>query len=247
MAGLADQTPQADSGPQAAPRPGRDWRRWLKMAIIPAVLLALCAFWRWGPFSGLLDEQSLDRLAAAARGVPLAPLAALAGFLVGGLVMLPVVLLIGVTGMVFGPWLGAAYALAGALTSALAVYGLGFAAGHKTLSKFSGGRIGKVSQKMADHGITAIIVLRVLPVAPFTLINLAAGASRFPLWCFAVGTILGMIPVTLAITVFADRLRRIWRDPNWPDLAVAAGVLVALGLFTWLLKRRLKRRRQPHD
>ncbi|MBU4603932.1 MAG: VTT domain-containing protein, partial [Proteobacteria bacterium] len=157
----------------------------------------------------------------------------------------PVVLLIGVTGMVFGPWLGAAYALAGALTSALAVYGLGFAAGHKTLARFSGGKIGKVSQKMADHGLAAIIVLRVLPVAPFTLINLAAGASRFRLWCFAVGTILGMIPVTLAITVFADRLRRIWRDPNWPDLAVAAGVLVALGLFTWLLKRWLKHRHHP--
>ena len=242
---MADQTPRADSEPQALPQPGHGWRRWLKAAIIPAILLALCAFWRWGPLSGLMDEHSLDRLAVTVRGLPLAPLAALGGFLLGGLVMLPVVLLIGATGMIFGPWLGAAYALAGALLSALAVYGLGFAAGHSTLARFSGGKIGKLSQKMADHGLAAIIILRVLPVAPFTLINLAAGASRFRLVYFAVGTILGMIPVTLAITVFADRLRRVWRDPNLGDMAVAAGALVALGLFTWLLKRWLKSRRHP--
>ncbi|MCF8040683.1 MAG: VTT domain-containing protein [Desulfarculaceae bacterium] len=242
---MAHQTPQPDSEHPLLPQHVHGWRSWLKAAVIPALLLALCAFWRWGPLNGLLDEHSLDRLAATVQGMPLAPLAALGGFLVGGLVMLPVVLLIGATGMIFGPWLGAAYALAGALISALALYGLGFAAGHKTLAKFSGGKIGKVSQKMADHGVTTIIILRVLPVAPFTLINLAAGASRVRILSFAVGTLLGMIPVTLAITVFADRLRRIWQDPHWEDLAVAAGVLIALGLFTWLLKRWLKRRHHP--
>lgn len=221
------------------------WRRWLKAAIIPAVVLALCAFWRWGPFSGLLDEHSLERWAASVREVPLAPLAALGCFLVGCLVMLPVVLLIGATGMVFGPWLGAAYALAGALCGSMAAYGLGFMAGHSTLAKFSGGRVGKVSQKMADHGLASVILLRVLPVAPFTLINLAAGASRFRLMYFVVGTILGMIPVTLAITVFADRLHHIWREPHWENLAVAVGALLALGLVAWLLKRHLHREHHP--
>ncbi len=220
------------------------WRRCLKAAILPALILALCAFWRWGPFHGLLDEQSLHRWAALAQGLPLAPLAALACFFAGCLVMLPVVLLIGATGLIFGPWLGAAYALAGAVLSSLAAYGLGFWAGQNTLSKFAGGRVGAVGHKIADHGIATVILLRVLPVAPFTLINLAAGASRLCFRYFVAGTILGMIPVTLAITVFADRLRHIWQEPLWADLAVAVGALVGLALATWLLRRHLHHRQR---
>jgi phospholipase D1/2 len=227
--------------PPATPGP----RKWLKAAVLPAALLALCAFWRWGPLSGMLDEQSLERWAAALRELPLAPVAALAGFFVGGLVMLPVVLLIGAMGLIFGPWLGAVYALGGALSSALAAYGLGFAAGHSTLARFSGGKAGRLSREMADHGVATIVVLRLLPVAPFTLINLVAGASRFRIGCFAVGTLLGMIPVILAITVFADRLRRIWREPNVEHFVVAGGALLALLLATWLLGRLHKRGRQP--
>lgn len=243
---MADVSPRESSGPVGPAHHHWGWRRCLKAAIVPAVLLSLCAFWRWGPLSGMLDEHSLHRWAAQVQGLPLAPLLALVCFFAGCLVMLPVVLLIGATGMIFGPWLGAAYALTGALLSSVAAYGLGFLAGHDTLSKFTGGKIGKVSQKMADHGIATVILLRVLPVAPFTLINLAAGASRLRLMYFVVGTILGMIPVTLAITVFADRLRYIWHQPLWEDLALAVGALVLLALASWLLKRLLHRKHK-HD
>ncbi|BEQ14130.1 hypothetical protein FAK_11960 [Desulfoferula mesophila] len=195
--------------------------------------------------SGMLDEQSLERWAAAMRELPLAPLAALAVFFVGGLVMLPVVLLIGAMGMIFGPWLGAVYALGGALSSALAAYGLGLVAGHYTLDRFSGGKAGRLSSELADHGVATIVVLRLLPVAPFTLINLVAGASRFRLGCFAVGTLLGMIPVVLAITVFAHRLGHIWREPDLEHFAVAGGALLALGLAVWLCRRLHTRARHP--
>lgn len=235
---MAEQTPLAGGESLVHLGPGHGWRPWLKAAIVPAVLLCLCAFWRWGPLSGLLDEQCLDRWAATVREVPLAPLVAMAGFLLGGLVMLPVVLLIGATGMIYGPWLGAAYALSGALFSALVVYGLGFATGHSALARVTGSKIGQVSQKMSDHAVATIILLRVLPVAPFTIINLAAGASRFKISCFVLGTILGMIPVILAITVFADRLRRLWREPSGEHLVVAVGALLALALITWLLRRK---------
>lgn len=243
---MAEQSGATDSIHPPYPSASVVRRKWLEAAVLPAALLALCAFWRWGPFSGMLDEQSLERWAAALRELPLAPLAALAGFFVGGLVMLPVVLLIGAMGMIFGPWLGAAYALGGALSSALAAYGLGLAAGHSTLARFSGGKTGRLSREMTDHGVATIIVLRLLPVAPFTLINLAAGASRFRLRSFALGTFLGMIPVILAVTVFADRLRQIWREPSGEHFAAAGGVLLALGLTVWLLGRLHGRgRRSP--
>ncbi|MCB2192639.1 MAG: VTT domain-containing protein [Deltaproteobacteria bacterium] len=223
------------------------WRRWLKLALVVAAAFGLAAFWRWGPLGEVLTPQTIGEWLFSLQGTIFAPLAVWGGFVVGSLLMLPVVLLIGVSGLIFGPWWGAIYALSGAVLSAVTTYLLGSLAGRKTVRRWSGSGINKVSKKMAQHGLVTVLLLRVVPVAPFTLINLAAGASHLRFTQYFLGTLMGMIPGTLAITVFADRVHSIWRDPHWEDLAVAGGVLIALGLVTWLLKRTLNQKHQKNS
>jgi len=218
-------------------------RRWLKWAGLAALWLGLAALWHFTPLGGLLQESTLAAWAAKLRGTGLAPLAVVGVYLAGGLTMVPVALLTGACGLVFGPWWGAGYAMLGGMGSAMLLYLVGRLAGRSRVHQWSGGRLGRLGQRLADHSLTTMILARVLPVAPFTVVNLAAGATRVRLSPYVWGSFWGMLPNTLAITVFADRLHRIWREPHWEDLAVAAAALAALILVSWAGERLFVRQR----
>jgi uncharacterized membrane protein YdjX (TVP38/TMEM64 family) len=85
-------------------------------------------------------------------------------------------------------------------------------------------------------------VLRLLPVAPFTVVNLVAGASEIRARDYMLGSLFGMSPGIVLMTVFGDRLGAWLRDPDMPNLAVVTGVAVAALLLTWALRLWSKRR-----
>ena len=91
-------------------------------------------------------------------------------------------------------------------------------------------------------GVLAVVVLRLVPVAPFTLVNLVAGATHLRARDFLLGTALGMTPGILAVTVFSDRLAVALWHPSGTALALlaAAAALIAAGafvLYRWLARR----------
>jgi uncharacterized membrane protein YdjX (TVP38/TMEM64 family) len=152
---------------------------------------------------------------------------------------MPVLVLIAVTGIVFGPVLGAAYALAGAIASAAVTYGIGRRLGRDTVRRLAGARLNRISKQLARRGILAIAVVRMLPIAPFTIVNVVAGASHIGLRDFLLGSVIGMLPGILATVVFVDRIVEALRTPSpgtLISLAVVAAVLVGVAL---LVRRRL--------
>ena len=84
--------------------------------------------------------------------------------------------------------------------------------------------------------------MRNLPLAPFTIVNMVAGASHIKLKDFLLGTALGMLPGIVAITVFADRVLAAVKNPDWTNIAVAAGIALVLAVGGWLTQKRLQSR-----
>jgi len=85
-----------------------------------------------------------------------------------------------------------------------------------------------------------------VPVAPFTVINLVAGASHISLRDYLIGTALGMLPGVFMISFFVDRLLEAVRRPGAGTLAVlavAALVLVfgSLAFRAWARRRAARR------
>jgi phospholipase D1/2 len=215
------------------------WRIFL-LWLVAALLLA--AVWRWTDLSEMLSLQALGETVRGFRHSPLAPLAVVSGFVLGGLIMFPVTLMILATALAFEPLAGFSYGLAGAVASALLTYALGRWLGREKVRRLAGGRLQKLNRLLATQGLLAMIAIRYLPVAPFTVVNLVAGASQIRLLDFFLGTMLGMAPGILVINVFENSLSRVARDPQ-------AGHLVLLGLFTvvlltglWALRRWLAKR-----
>ena len=163
----------------------------------------------------------------------------------GGFLVFPVTLLIIVTLLAFGPLVGAPTALLGSLLSAIALFGVGRVLGRYRVQRLSGRRVTRLVRRIAERGLWAILVVRLLPVAPFSTVNLVAGATPITLRDYVLGTALGMTPGIVVMSMFIDRLEAAVRKPT--PLAVAVlGVLIA-GAWTgaWYLSRRFREGR--HD
>ena len=81
--------------------------------------------------------------------------------------------------------------------------------------------------------------LRLVPIAPFLVEGVVAGAARVKLSDFMIGTALGMLPGTLTSTVFGDQLQVWLEDPSRINYWLIALVLTLLGIATWLVRRWL--------
>jgi phospholipase D1/2 len=153
----------------------------------------------------------------------------------------PITVLIVATSVAFGPLLGFTYSLLGCLMSAMLTYGIGSFMGRDTVRRFAGARVGRLSHRIARHGMTAILIVRILPVAPFTVVNVMAGASEVRFRDFILATFLGMLPGLLVMTFFGDRLESAIRDPKAESFMILVALVVVLVLvMAWLRRRFVK-------
>ncbi len=216
--------------------------RLLAAGVVLAALLALAAAWRWTPLGQWLDFETLAGIAEALKRSPAAPLAVLGAYVVAGLLVMPVTLMIAVTVLVFGPWLGLAYALAGSLLSAAVTYGLGRALGRRAVRQLAGSALNRLSRRLGQRGLLTMVAVRLLPVAPFTVVNMVAGASHIGARDFLLGTLLGMAPGTIAVGMFVDRIAAAVSEPGAATFAILAGVLALVIAGALVLRRWLRRR-----
>jgi len=209
-------------------------KRIVGWVLVLLALLAVAAAWRFTPLNEWLDADRLATIAAEWRGSLLTPLIIIGAFVIGGLLVVPVTAMIIAAVLVFGPWLGFGYALLGGLISAFSGYGLGSLLGRNTVRKLAGKRINEVSRQLAKRGLLTVLVVRIVPVAPFTIVNLVAGASHISFRDFALGTLFGLTPGILGITLLTDRVEATMRSPDWQTmltLVVAAVIVFTAGYF----------------
>ena len=154
----------------------------------------------------------------------------------------PITLLILATAIVFGPVSAFLYALAGSLLGAAVTFAAGRALGRDAVRRLAGHRLNHLSRRLARRGLLAVVAVRIIPVAPFTVVNLAAGASHISFRDFALGTALGMLPGIFAITLFSERVLAAVQQPSALTLATLGAVVLGIAAAAWLLRRLLQRR-----
>jgi uncharacterized membrane protein YdjX (TVP38/TMEM64 family) len=141
--------------------------------------------------------------------------------------MFPVTIMILATAFIFGPISGFLYSLFGCLLAAVVTYGIGWLLGRKVVSRLAGSKLNRLNRRLARHGVLVVMTARIFPVAPFTVVNLVAGASHIRFYEYVLGTIIGMTPGITAATIFERQLEAAIRKPDLYSLAVLA-VIAAL-------------------
>jgi phospholipase D1/2 len=221
-----------------------------QMIIGVAALLfvaALAAAWRWSPLGEWLELSRLMTYAAEFERSPTAPVVVIGSFVVGGLLVAPVTVLVAVTVVVFGPFYGFVYSFIGMTLSAMVTFGIGRLVGRQLVERCSD-RLHRLSRNLATKGVLAVVAVRVIPVAPFTVINMIAGATHIRAKDFLWGTVLGELPGLLAIAIFVDQITTTLRTPGPESYLVLAGSALVLIGAVWALRRWLTRHsHEAHD
>jgi|SoiMethySBSTD1v2_1073268.scaffolds.fasta_scaffold1185039_2 uncharacterized membrane protein YdjX (TVP38/TMEM64 family) len=168
------------------------------MALAIAALAASAA---WLPYDEI--ARRVDPLAAVGLGALLL------------CVLVPRTAISLLCGVLFGAPAGAAWAVIAALLAAFVTFLAGRWAGRDLLVHRAGDRVLRVDGWLARRGLLAVVVVRMLPLAPFGFIGYAYGATSVQFRHYFLGTAIGATPSAI----------------SYATIGAAA---VAPGSLTWL-------------
>jgi len=203
-------------------------------------LLALAAAWRWTPLEELLSPKRISDYLQSLASPEARAAAAIGGFVIASLAMVPLTLLAVIGGIVFDGWQAFAYVMTGAMVASAIGYFGGRFIGRSAIERLSGSRIEQFSQRLAERGTVAVAVLRLVPIAPFAVFNLIAGGSHLGARQFLVGSLIGLAPGLGAITLFSHSLWHALTAPSIGNVVIAVAVGIALLTVAWVAKRWLR-------
>jgi uncharacterized membrane protein YdjX (TVP38/TMEM64 family) len=143
-------------------------------------------------------ELGADSIRLAIAQYPAAPLFFLVAHVIASLIFFPRTVLAAAAGALFGLGWGTLWAALGSVIGAVA----GFLAARYVNSGFvdleSLKRFGPVLLRAERGGWRAVFLLRLIPVIPHSLSNYALGLTRLDVGAYALGSLLGQLPMTVA-------------------------------------------------
>ena len=227
---------------RAVPASGKDsaHRGLYGFLALVLALLALGAAWRWTPLSEWLTAERLTEWLKWFESPVVRALAVTGGLTLASLLMVPLSLLVVVCAILLGPWLGFGCAMVGALLSGWLAFLGGKALGGRVLQRFDGTQIHRLSERLSRRGIMAVAMVRLVPVAPYTVVNVVAGASHLRMGQFMVGSLIGLLPGVGGLTLFSGSLYQAIVDPS-AESFVILGVIAVVVVGGILALRRLLR------
>jgi len=223
-----------------------DQPHWARLALIATVIVALTALWRWSPLAHVVTPETVLAWAKDFGSRWWAPLALMAAYTPACLVMFPRPLITLAAVIAFGPWLGFLYSLLGIVASSVVTYYIGRRMRRDSVRRLAGPKLDRMIEVLKKYGLLAMTLLRLVPIAPFAVESIVAGAIHMKLWHVMLGTAIGLLPGTLATTIFGDAIETALTgtgDVNWwlvgGAVALLVGGIVAVKRWFVRMSRRI--------
>jgi phosphatidylserine/phosphatidylglycerophosphate/cardiolipin synthase-like enzyme/uncharacterized membrane protein YdjX (TVP38/TMEM64 family) len=206
---------------------------------LAALVLGVIGWGAWAVMQGgeAFDPKALLALLRERASHPLAPLIVIPAFVAGSIVIAPVTGMIALCALLFSPWVASLAAIAGTLASTLVNYEIGRHLGKAVERRAPRKLLDRMRALGQSADTWSLAGLRLIPVAPFAVVNMLAGTANVPLRPFLLGTLLAMGPGIVLICYSVDRARAALAgeplfDPWVLAVIVGAGIAV-IGLRVW--------------
>ena len=198
--------------------------RFPRRLIAPALLIgAAAAVWALGltdhlSWSGLARDYQLLKAQVAAHPW-LAPCIYVVFYAASVTLSLPQAgLLTMIGGLLFGIAGGGSLAVTGATIGAVLLFLIARSAFGDPLAKRAGATLGKLREELRRNGFVYLLSLRLAPVVPFWLVNLAAALCGMRLSHFFAATLIGIMPMTFVLASIGSGLGDVLARGERPDL-----------------------------
>ena len=195
------------------PSPGGQLKRWLPLGVIlAATVLVLAMGWHKELTFENLALKRHDLRGFVDGNTTLALLAYVGIYVTMVSLSLPGGAVLTMTGgLLFGVWLGAPATIVAATIGASIIFLVARTSLGAALAERAGPWLDRFRDGFAEGGLSYMLFLRLVPF-PFFIINIAPALLGVPLKTFVLGTFLGIIPGTFAISYLGDTLDRIVVD-----------------------------------
>ena len=134
-------------------------------------------------------------------------------------------------GSLFGLWGGLLCAVLGASGGSLVLFLVARGTLGRALPAQQDGRLDRVRKLVARDGFWALLSLRMAPVVPGWLLNLAAALTLMKLRPFLAGTALGLLPTTLVFTSIGSGIESVLTRDTPPGLDIILQPRILLPLL----------------
>jgi uncharacterized membrane protein YdjX (TVP38/TMEM64 family) len=216
-------------------------RRALKLGALVGLIVGAWFLWRSPVVQHVVAQEQLVTLRDRLGAPWWSPLAFVVAYAVLSALDFSGLVLTLAGGVVFGFERGFLLNTIGANLGANAAYGLARMLGKDAVAAILGARFSRMQRFAETGGFLWLLRLRLIPVVPFNLLNLAAGLAGMPWRTFAAATALGIVPGTVIYTFFADAIVTGTAGASraaFTRLLVAGGLLLLL-TFAPAAARRL--------
>lgn len=205
--------------------------------LIMALIAALIMTWKFTALSEYADPENLAPILEHWRGASWFVPAVIGFYIVSLLFFFPLMVLDASIVLALGFPYGPLMAITGASCSATVNFLIGKMAGRDTLRVFLGNTTDKVSDKIKGLNIVGMTIIRMLPLAPYTVVNFVAGASRMKYSTFICASVLALLPGMTAWSFLRGPIIKVFHEPDLQSVAALCLLAVAwLGLLTGLSK-----------
>jgi uncharacterized membrane protein YdjX (TVP38/TMEM64 family) len=208
----------------------------LRLAGRVLLLLLLAA----GMVAAWLNRGTLEPASITAEIAhhPAAPLVFLAMHVAASLLFVPRTMLGLVAGLIFGLWWGLVWAVLGSVLGAIAGFLVARYVNSGLIDLEKLPKLGPLLLRAEVGGWRAVTMLRLIPVIPHSLTNYALGLTRLSLGDYALGSLLGQLPMTVAYVSFgAAGGRMAAGQDGWLVPVVIGAVALALSILLPRLRK----------
>ncbi|MGI8802440.1 MAG: TVP38/TMEM64 family protein [Solirubrobacteraceae bacterium] len=146
--------------------------------------------------------------------------------------------LAGASGLLFGTLEGTLLSLTGAVLGAVISFTLSRYVAGDLVARTGGPRLRRLAAWVGRRGFRSVLYARIIPGAPYSVVNYAAGLAPLRLRDFAAATAVGAAPRTFAYTALGGSLH----DLTSPAALIAVGVIVAMAVLGLALGMRERAR-----
>lgn len=212
---------------------------WIVLGL--ALVVGLPMLWRWTPLSEWASVENGAAWFSRVRSSEVVALWVMLLYVIGALLFLPINLFIFLTALFFDDLAAAIYVALGVGLNAATGYAIGRYGGGFFLRRIGSARIERISTRLSGCDTLELFLFRLIPVTPFSTVNVVCGALRIPAPRFFAATFASIAPGATLIVLFERALMAFARDMSWRSglaLAAAIGVLVAAAF--WLKRRALR-------
>jgi len=205
------------------------------------VATALTLVWTHTPLNEYVTRENAAALGEFFAEHWWAPLVAILAYTPASFIMFPRWIITMTAVLAFGPGKGFVYAMTGVLIAGMASFIPGSFVGRDTVRRVAGKRLRPVTKFMRQRGLIAVTLVRLVPIAPFPVVNLVMSAMRVKLWHFVLGTFIGMLPGMLATTVLSEQLAAMLEEPRRVNFWISAATILALVTLAFFSQRYMRR------